>query len=90
MKVVTVHEAKTHLSRYLAEVEATGEDILIARRDRPVARLVSVETRRMDRSGMFGAMSDRISEGAVEYLINSGVDREIEMDFYAVSDPPSC
>jgi len=34
-----VHEAKTHLSRLLARVEA-GEEILISRAGHPVARLV--------------------------------------------------
>jgi len=36
---VDVHEAKTHLSRLLAEVEAGGE-VVIGRAGRPVARLV--------------------------------------------------
>jgi antitoxin (DNA-binding transcriptional repressor) of toxin-antitoxin stability system len=35
---VTVHFAKTHLSRLLARVEA-GETIVIARGDKPVAKL---------------------------------------------------
>ncbi len=39
--VVNVHEAKTHLSRLLARVEA-GEEIIIARAGKPVARLVAV------------------------------------------------
>ena len=39
---MTTHEAKTHLSRLLAEVEA-GEEITIARGARPVARLVPVK-----------------------------------------------
>ena len=39
MVVVNVHHAKTHLSRLLARAEA-GEDIVIARRGEPVARLV--------------------------------------------------
>ncbi|MBI3927215.1 MAG: type II toxin-antitoxin system prevent-host-death family antitoxin [Armatimonadetes bacterium] len=42
MQEVTVHEAKTHLSRLLKQVE-TGESILIKRGDIPVARLVPVE-----------------------------------------------
>ena len=41
---VNVHEAKTHLSRLLAEVEA-GEEIVIARHGIPVARLVRAEAR---------------------------------------------
>lgn len=39
-KLVNVHEAKTHLSRLLDEVER-GEDIVIARAGVPCARLVS-------------------------------------------------
>jgi len=37
--MVNVHEAKTHLSRLLARVQR-GEEIVIARSGRPVARLV--------------------------------------------------
>ena len=39
MSIVNVRQAKTHLSRLLARVEA-GEEIVIARRGKPVARLV--------------------------------------------------
>lgn len=39
MLLVNVHEAKTQLSRLLARVEA-GEEVVIARRGEPVARLV--------------------------------------------------
>ncbi|MFA7567813.1 MAG: type II toxin-antitoxin system prevent-host-death family antitoxin [Alkalispirochaeta sp.] len=42
MKTVTVHEAKTHLSRLLRTVEA-GETVVIARGSVPVARLVPWE-----------------------------------------------
>lgn len=39
---VNVHEAKTHLSRLLQRVEA-GEEVVIARAGKPVARLVAAE-----------------------------------------------
>ena len=39
MVTVNVREAKTNLSRLLAQVE-TGEDVVIARNGKPVARLV--------------------------------------------------
>ncbi len=42
MTVVNVHEAKTHLSRLLARVEA-GEQIVIARAGKPVAILSPAE-----------------------------------------------
>lgn len=41
MKTVNIHEAKTHLSRLLRRV-AVGEEIVIAKGGRPVARLVPV------------------------------------------------
>ena len=41
MPTITTHEAKTHLSRYLAAVEQ-GEEFLIARGKKVVARLVPV------------------------------------------------
>lgn len=53
MKTVTIHQAKTHLSRLLQEMEA-GEEIVIANRDRPVARLVPFrEAEPRFRPGMF-------------------------------------
>ena len=39
---VNVHEAKTHLSRLLAKV-AQGDEVIIARGGKPVARLVPVQ-----------------------------------------------
>jgi prevent-host-death family protein len=48
---VKVHEAKTHLSRLLQRVEA-GEEITIARGDKPVARLVPVATQLKQMQGM--------------------------------------
>ena len=39
MDTVNVHEAKTHLSRLLDRVEQ-GEEILVARNGKPVAKLV--------------------------------------------------
>ena len=41
MRTVNVYDAKTHLSRLLESVEK-GEEIVIARAGRPVARLVPV------------------------------------------------
>ena len=45
MAQVNVHEAKTQLSKLLARV-AAGEEIVIARAGKPVARLVPVEHER--------------------------------------------
>jgi prevent-host-death family protein len=43
MTQVGMHEAKTHLSRLVARAEA-GEDVVIARNGKPIARLVPVAT----------------------------------------------
>lgn len=43
MGVFNVHEAKTHLSRLLDRV-AEGEEVIIAKSGRPVAKLVPVGT----------------------------------------------
>ena len=52
MKTVTIHQAKTNLSRLLAEIEEGGE-VLIARGRQPIARLVALKPRR---PRMFGAL----------------------------------
>ena len=49
-KMVNVHAAKTHLSRLLDEACA-GEDIVIARAGRPVARLVPCVPAKQRRGG---------------------------------------
>jgi prevent-host-death family protein len=47
-----MHEAKTQLSR-LAERAANGEEIVIARNGRPLARLVRAEERRPRKLGIW-------------------------------------
>ncbi len=44
MVTVNVHEAKTNLSQLLKQVEA-GEEVIIARNGKPVARLVGIQKR---------------------------------------------
>lgn len=39
IRTVTIHEAKTHLSRLIAQVEA-GTEIILARGQMPVAKIV--------------------------------------------------
>lgn len=55
VETVTVHEAKTHLSRLLAAVEA-GKEVVIARGKVPVARLVPMD--RAPRKRVGGAWKD--------------------------------
>jgi prevent-host-death family protein len=42
MSVVTIHKAKTNLSRLIEEV-SRGKEVIIARGSKPVARLVAIK-----------------------------------------------
>lgn len=59
-QVVTVHAAKTHLSR-LIERACAGEEVVIARAKTPVVRLVPVTT--APRRRRFGVMRGRAKVG---------------------------
>jgi prevent-host-death family protein len=48
MKTVNVHEAKTHLSKLLDRV-AAGEEVIIAKAGKPVARLSAVSGESQER-----------------------------------------
>ncbi len=47
MRTVNIHEAKTHLSRYVEEA-AAGEEIIIAKAGKPVARLVPLASEKLE------------------------------------------
>ncbi len=57
MRTVNMHEAKTHLSR-LVEFAAAGEEIVIAKNGKPVARLVALSELREPRKP--GALKGKI------------------------------
>ena len=79
MRRVNLHEAKTHLSRLLADVEG-GEEIQIARAGKPVARLVPERSAQKPREP--GAMEGKIKilPGFDEY------DEQIARDFGMLED----
>jgi antitoxin (DNA-binding transcriptional repressor) of toxin-antitoxin stability system len=60
MKTVNIHEAKTQLSRLVADVEA-GAEVVLARAGRPVARIVRFGPGPAERR--FGAMKGRAATG---------------------------
>jgi prevent-host-death family protein len=67
MPTVNVYEAKTHLSRLLA-LALAGEEVVIARAGKPVARLVPLEGPRRSREpGLFRGRI-RFSEDVEEPL----------------------
>lgn len=74
MKTVNLYEAKTHLSRLVDEVRG-GEEILLARNGKPVAKLVPVEASKpsdafgMDRGLVWMAPEfDETPEEFAEYI----------------------
>lgn len=60
MITVTVHAAKTQLSKLIARAEA-GEEVIIARGKKPVVRLVPVDDAKPQRR--FGAMKGKVWVG---------------------------
>lgn len=50
---INLYEAKSHLSQ-LVDRAADGEEIIIAKAGKPMARLVSLEKKKMRRSRAFG------------------------------------
>lgn len=75
-----MHDAKTQLSR-LAERAAQGEEIVIARNGRPLARLVSFEEERKPRK--LGLWRDRIS---VREDFDESLPQEIQRNFEGRDD----
>jgi prevent-host-death family protein len=57
MRKIKIHEAKTNLSRLIARVEA-GEEIVIARDEQPVAKLVGMGERPRDTTSGFSFAED--------------------------------
>jgi prevent-host-death family protein len=72
---VNVREAKAHLSRLLARVEA-GEEILISRAGKPIARLVRARRARgRRRPGRF------VGKGRVSHDFNTPLPPEVLAGF---------
>ena len=60
MAIVTIHAAKSTLSKLIARVEA-GEEVVLARGKQPVARLVPVRASHKGRR--FGSLEGKITIG---------------------------
>ncbi len=73
---VNIHEAKTHLSRLLERV-AMGEEVIIAKAGRPVAKLVPLEGRPKKR-----ILGSAKGEFTVPEDFNDPLPKEIEDLFY--------
>jgi prevent-host-death family protein len=73
---VNIHEAKTHLSKLLERV-ALGEEVIIAKAGKPVARLVAIKNRKSKRP-----LGLAKGEFTVPDDFDDPLPPEIEEDFY--------
>ena len=87
-KTVNVHEAKTHLSKLLEKVES-GEEIIIARSGKPIARLCALASNKKQPKRKPGFAKGLLPESVVEKLFDPALDQEIEALFYPDSHDES-
>jgi prevent-host-death family protein len=73
---INVHEAKTHLSKLLERV-AMGEEVIIAKAGKPVAKLVAIQS---ERPGF--KLGSAQGEFVVPDDFNDPLPKEIEDLFY--------
>lgn len=82
MRTINIHEAKTHLSRLIDEVEQ-GNSFIIAKAGRPKARVVPLETSREETlKRRFGFMKDVYAVPDNFEEIDRKLDQEIEKMIY--------
>jgi prevent-host-death family protein len=81
MKTYNIHQAKTHLSR-LVEAAAAGEEIVIAKAGKPMARLVAISAGGVPRK--LGTLAGAVRESADCWA----PDPELEALFYGSEPPP--
>ena len=74
LRVVNVHEAKTHFSRLIDAAHA-GETIVVAKGGRPWARLVPLEQPAATR--MPGVLAGRLNLPPLEQLLESLPEEEL-------------
>ena len=80
MKTVNIHEAKTHLSRLLDELQH-GEPFIIAKAEKPLAKVTAIQEKPPQRLGFL--------EGQFEVPddIDTMFKEEIEKMFYGDTPP---
>ncbi len=74
MTIVKIHDAKTNLSKLIARMEA-GEEIVIARGDKPVAKLVPAELPK--KRPQFGALKGKLPKLPDSFFFDSLPEEEL-------------
>lgn len=76
MATVTVHQAKTNLSKLIARAQA-GEEVVILRGKNPVARLIPIPTGK--RKPGFGMLKGRIPDLPDEFFFAPLPEEELRL-----------
>jgi prevent-host-death family protein len=76
MSAVTIHYAKTNLSKLIAKVEA-GEEVVIMRGKTPVARLAPIDAKKMNRQ--FGMLKGKIPDLPDEFFFDPLPEEELRL-----------
>lgn len=74
MATVTIHEAKTNLSKLIARAES-GEEIVIARGKQPVARLQAIASG--GTRGVFGMLKGKVEPLPDEFFFDPLPEEEL-------------
>jgi prevent-host-death family protein len=83
MRKVNIHEAKTTLSQLIDAVES-GEEVILSRAGRPVAKLVKLDRRRGIR---LGTLKGRIPERLLRDVARPLAKRQIQRLFAGLIEP---
>ena len=78
MKLINIHEAKTHLSR-IAEQVAAGEEIIVAKAGKPKMKLVPVDNNK--KKIILGALKGKIN---ISKDFDAPLPEKILNDFYGL------
>jgi prevent-host-death family protein len=76
MTTVTIHQAKTQLSKLIAKAEA-GEDVVILRGKNPVARLTAVRPTRPKLT--FGMLKGKMPKVPDEFFFDPLPEKELRL-----------
>jgi prevent-host-death family protein len=79
---VNMHDAKTHLSKYVARA-AAGETVVIAKGGKPLARLVPLEAEVAPRKSILGALAHVKAPDDETWR---AMDKEIEDMFFEAAE----
>jgi prevent-host-death family protein len=72
MQTINIHDAKTHLSRLLEEV-AAGEEIIIAKAGKPMAKLVPIPAKPVRQFGLMAGQIQFCDDPAAEAALDAEI-----------------